>query len=124
MFAGLTKIASSDPEVDAAYQGHSIQGIAFYFTREPNLIADISSTWEERSAHYAVTKRSSPPQTWSNWCALDMKSQQVAQGHRSLGRAVEGIAYECVACRHLVDVMERRSVHILFTRALVVTLKG
>ena len=28
MFAGLTKIASSDPTVDAAYEGHDIQGIA------------------------------------------------------------------------------------------------
>ena len=48
MFAGLTKIASSDPEVDSAYDGHEINGIAFYFTREPNVIADISSTWEDK----------------------------------------------------------------------------
>src|SRR5512139_2989502 len=50
MFAGLTKITSSDPEVDAAYEGHEIQGVALYYTREPNYIADLSSTWEEKIA--------------------------------------------------------------------------
>src|SRR5688572_1828855 len=48
MFAGLTKIASSDPEVDAAYEPHSIDGIALCYTREPNTIVDITSTWEEK----------------------------------------------------------------------------
>ena len=50
MFAGLTRIASSDPAVDAAYQGHHIAGIAFYFTREPNVIIDITSTWTHKEA--------------------------------------------------------------------------
>ena len=45
IFSGMTRIASSDPAVDAAYQGHSLQGLAFYYTREPNEIIDISSTW-------------------------------------------------------------------------------
>src|SRR4030095_12471144 len=47
IFAGLTKIASSDPEVDSAYEEHDIKGIALYFTREPNSIADITATWED-----------------------------------------------------------------------------
>jgi LmbE family N-acetylglucosaminyl deacetylase len=45
MFAGLKKIVSSDPSVDEAYRGHEIKGVAFYFTREPNYIADITSMW-------------------------------------------------------------------------------
>ncbi len=48
MFAGLTKIASSDQKVDAAYTGHRINGVAFYFTREPNYVTDISSTWGKK----------------------------------------------------------------------------
>src|SRR5829696_7679190 len=48
MFAGLTKIASSDLEVDSSYEPHSIDGIALYFTREPNYIADITSTWQDK----------------------------------------------------------------------------
>ena len=48
MFTGLTKIASSDLQVDSAYEQHEIQGIVFYHTREPNYISDISSTWEDK----------------------------------------------------------------------------
>src|ERR1044071_7704361 len=48
MFAGLTKIASSDPDVDAAYKPHDIKGIVFYHTRESNQIMDISETWEAK----------------------------------------------------------------------------
>ena len=81
MFAGLTKIASSDPEVDAAYEEHDIQGIAFYFTREPNYIADISSTWEDKiGALRCYEAQFDPPGLDQLVMAFDMKSQQVAQG--------------------------------------------
>jgi LmbE family N-acetylglucosaminyl deacetylase len=81
MFAGLTKIASSDPAVDAAYEGHSIQGIAFYFTREPNTIADISSTWEDKiGALRCYEAQFSPEEMEKLITAFDTKSQQVAQG--------------------------------------------
>ena len=81
IFAGLTKIASSDPKVDAAYEEHSIQGVAFYFTREPNLIADISSTWEEKiGALRCYEAQFSPADMDQLVVAMDMKSQQVAQG--------------------------------------------
>jgi N,N'-diacetylchitobiose non-reducing end deacetylase len=81
MFAGLTKIASSDPEVDAAYEGHSIRGIAFYFTREPNTIADISSTWEDKiGALRCYQAQFSPEEMERLINAFDTKSQQVAQG--------------------------------------------
>ncbi|MEP7135466.1 MAG: PIG-L deacetylase family protein [Chloroflexota bacterium] len=81
MFAGLTKIASSDPAVDAAYEGHSIQGIAFYFTREPNTIADISSTWEDKIGAVRCYEAQFDSQGLDQLVmALDAKSQQVAQG--------------------------------------------
>lgn len=81
MFAGLTKIASSDPEVDSAYEGHAIQGIAFYFTREPNLIADISAAWEDKlGALQCYNAQFTPADMEQLLAAMDMKSQQVAQG--------------------------------------------
>ena len=81
MFAGLTKIASSDPAVDSAYEGHSIQGIAFYFTREPNIIADISSTWEDKiGALRCYEAQFSPEDMEQLLVAMDAKSQQVVQG--------------------------------------------
>jgi LmbE family N-acetylglucosaminyl deacetylase len=81
IFSGMTRIASSDPAMDAAYQGHSILGVAFYYTREPNKIVDISSTWDTKLA--AV--RSYEAQFTSDGfdelvMALEFKSRQVAQG--------------------------------------------
>jgi LmbE family N-acetylglucosaminyl deacetylase len=81
MFAELTKIASSDPGVDSAYEGHDIQGIALYFTREPNYIADITSTWDEKIDAVRCYEAQFSPQGMDQLVfALDMKSQQVAQG--------------------------------------------
>ena len=82
MFAGLTKIASSDPEVDSAYEGHDIKGVALYFTREPNYIADITSTWEEKiEVLRCYEAQFSKEEMEQLVTAIDMKSQQVAQGH-------------------------------------------
>lgn len=81
MFAGLTKIASSDPKVDSAYEPHDINGIAFYFTREPNFIADISSTWEDKIGALRCYEAQFDPAGLDQLVtALDAKSQQVAQG--------------------------------------------
>ncbi|MFT3891108.1 MAG: PIG-L deacetylase family protein [Anaerolineales bacterium] len=81
MFASLTKIASSDPEVDSAYEGHSIDGVALYYTREPNYIADVTSTWEEKIAAVKCYEAQFTPDSMEQLIfALDMKSQQVAQG--------------------------------------------
>jgi|SRR6185503_4241805 len=81
IFAGLTKIASSDPEVDAAYEEHEIKGIALYFTREPNTIADITSTWEEKvEAMRCYEAQFNPKGMDQLVMALDLKSKQVAQG--------------------------------------------
>lgn len=81
MFAGLTKIASSDLAVDAEYEAHAINGIALYYTREPNTIADVTSTWEEKIAAVHCYEAQFDPQGMEQLVtALDMKSQQVAQG--------------------------------------------
>ena len=81
MFAGLTKIASSDPGIDAAYEPHSIDGIGLYYTREPNYIADITSTWNDKIAAVRCYEAQFDPQGMDQLVsALDMKSQQVAQG--------------------------------------------
>jgi N,N'-diacetylchitobiose non-reducing end deacetylase len=81
MFAGLMKIVSSDPAVDSAYQEHDIRGIALYHTREPNYIADISSTWEDKlDAVRCYDAQFSPRGMEQLISALDLKSQQVAAG--------------------------------------------
>jgi LmbE family N-acetylglucosaminyl deacetylase len=81
MFAGLTKIASSDPIVDSAYKEHDIKGIAFYHTREPNYIADISSTWEDKiDAMRCYEAQFDPKGLDQLVMAFDTKSRQVAQG--------------------------------------------
>ena len=81
MFADLTKIASSDPTVDALYTGHDIKGIVFYHTREPNQIMDISGRWETKIAAVRCYKAQFDPEDMERLVlALDAKSQQVAEG--------------------------------------------
>jgi LmbE family N-acetylglucosaminyl deacetylase len=81
MFAGLTKIPSSDPAVDAGYEPHSIDGIALCFTREPNYIADITPMWEQKiDAVRCYNAQFDAADMERLITALDMKSQQVAQG--------------------------------------------
>jgi LmbE family N-acetylglucosaminyl deacetylase len=81
MFAGLTKIASSDPAIDAAYRGHDIQGIAFYYTREPNQIVDLSQVWETKAAALRCYEAQFDPAGLDELVfALDAKSKQLAQG--------------------------------------------
>ena len=81
MFAGLTKIASSDPTVDALYKGHDIKGIVFYHTREPNQIMDISATWETKIAAVRCYEAQFDPSDMERLVlARDAKSQQVAKG--------------------------------------------
>lgn len=78
MFAGLTKIASSDPTVDSVYEGHDISGVVFYYTREPNTIADITSTWDEKIAAvrcYQAQFKSDDMEMLV--MGLEMKSRQV-----------------------------------------------
>jgi len=79
MFAGLTKIASSDLTVDSAYKGHDINGIIFYHTREPNMIMDISTIWETKIEAVRCYEAQFTPEEMDQLVkALDAKSQQVA----------------------------------------------
>ena len=81
MFSGLTKIASSDSNVDTSYEKHSINGIALYFTRDPNYIADITATWDEKIAAVRCYETQFTSDGMEELVfALDMKSKQVAQG--------------------------------------------
>jgi LmbE family N-acetylglucosaminyl deacetylase len=81
LLAGVTKIASSDPAIDAAYQEHDIQGIAFYYTREPNEIIDITLTWETKLAAVRCYKAQFTPSGMAELVmALDNKLRQVADG--------------------------------------------
>src|SRR5215216_583817 len=81
MLAGLTKIRSSDPVVDAEYKPHSIKGIALYHTREPNYVADITAVWDEKLVAVRCYEAQFNLQDMDQLVmALDRKSQQVAQG--------------------------------------------
>lgn len=81
LFARLTKIASSDPSVDAAYPGHAIKGVAYYYTREPNEILDITTAWETKIAAVCCYETQFEPNSMGELVmALDFKSRQVAAG--------------------------------------------
>lgn len=81
VFSGLTKIPSSDPDVDAAYSGHTIQGVVFYYTCEPNEIVDITSAWETKIAAVRCYRAQFTPAGMDQLVmALDFKSRQVAAG--------------------------------------------
>ena len=78
LFSSLLKIPSSDPKVDAAYKDHSIQGVGFYYSREPNLIVDVASTWEAKVAAIRCYATQIPPEDADQIVmALEFKSQQI-----------------------------------------------
>jgi len=81
LFYGLTRIPSSDPAVDAAYPGHSLVGVAFYYTREPNVIVDVSDVWETKLAAVRCYRAQFTPAGMEELLlALELKSRQVAAG--------------------------------------------
>lgn len=81
MFAGPNRIASSDPEVDAAYQGHGIMGVAFHYTREPNEIIDITPAWETKLAAVRCYEAQFTPEGMDELAmALELKARQVSAG--------------------------------------------
>jgi N,N'-diacetylchitobiose non-reducing end deacetylase len=83
---GATRIPSSDPQVDAAYQEHELLGVAFYFTDAPNLAVDISASRERKNAAMRCYQAQFTPQGLDRLVmALDMKAQMVGES--------EGMAY-------------------------------
>lgn len=81
LFSSLNKIPSSDPAVDAAYKDHSINGVGFYYSREPNLIVDITSAWESKIAAIRSYATQIPPDDADQLVmAFQFKSQQICAG--------------------------------------------
>lgn len=79
LLAGVTKLASSDPVVDSAYLGHDVRGMVYYYTRDPNYIANIASTWDEKIAAVRCYETQFEPDAMEELLmALDLKSRQVA----------------------------------------------
>jgi LmbE family N-acetylglucosaminyl deacetylase len=100
IFAGLTKIPSSDPDIDAAYDGHAIHGMVYYYTREPNLIVDITQTWDAKIAAVRCYQAQFKPQDMDQLVmALEMKARQVAQNSAfELGEALKVLHPSALHC--------------------------
>mgnify|MGYP001412420376 CR=1 FL=1 len=81
LFSGLLTIPSSDPTVDAAYKEHSINGVGFYYSREPNQIVDITSTWEMKvAAMHSYATQIPSDDADQMVMAFQFKSQQICAG--------------------------------------------
>ncbi len=66
-------------------KAHAIQGVALYYTREPNYIADISSTWEKKTCRRTLLQGSVHPDGHgAAGLRARPKSQQVAAGQMFL----------------------------------------
>jgi len=78
---GLSRLSSSDPSVDAAYGGHELLGIAFYYTREPNMMIDISQTREmKQQAVRCYQAQFSSDDMEQLIAVLNFKASQFAEG--------------------------------------------
>jgi LmbE family N-acetylglucosaminyl deacetylase len=81
ILAGVKKIPSSDSQVDGAYPGHELQGVAFYYTREPNIVIDLAASWEEKlAAVRCYQAQFDPPGMEKLLLALEVKARQCAGG--------------------------------------------
>jgi LmbE family N-acetylglucosaminyl deacetylase len=81
LFCGLARIPSSDAAVDAAYRGHAINGVGFYYSREPNQIVDVTSAWEAKVAAIRAYATQIPSEEADQIVmALQFKSQQICAG--------------------------------------------
>jgi LmbE family N-acetylglucosaminyl deacetylase len=100
MLCGLTRIASSDPAVDAAYPGHKIKGIAYYFTREPNMIVDAGAAWEKKIATLRCYQAQFNTADMDELVfAVEAKSRQVAHGQNfQYGEALKVLHTSALHC--------------------------
>ena len=81
LFSSLLKVPSSDSAVDAAYKEHSINGVGFYYSREPNQIVNIESTWEAKIAAIRCYETQIPAGDADQLImAMQLKSQQICAG--------------------------------------------
>jgi LmbE family N-acetylglucosaminyl deacetylase len=78
---GLARLPSSDPSIDAAYGGHELLGIAFYYTRDPNTAVDISQTREKKEQAVRCYQAQFSPDDMEQLIAvLNFKASQFAEG--------------------------------------------
>jgi len=78
---GLPRLPSSDPAIDAVYDGHELLGVAFYYTRDSNTAVDISQTREKKEqAVRCYRAQFSPDDMNQLLMVLDFKSRQYAEG--------------------------------------------
>lgn len=71
----------TDPEVDAAYEPHQLQGVAFYFTLHPNVRFDIGKTRERKHrALDAYRSQFTPEGLEFLHRGLDFKEREFAEG--------------------------------------------
>ena len=85
---------SSDPEIDADHDPHEITGVAFYFTREPNLCFDITGSRERKhQAIDAYRAQFSEDQLRLLHVGLDAKEREWAEAEAfSHGEALKVLA--------------------------------
>jgi N,N'-diacetylchitobiose non-reducing end deacetylase len=71
----------TDPEIDAAYEGHGLAGVAFYFSARPNVVFDISTSRERKHrALDAYTSQFVGPELMLLHAVLGHKEQQWGAG--------------------------------------------
>jgi len=71
----------TDPEIDAAYQGHALAGVGFYFTAKPNVVLDISTSRERKHrALDAYKSQFEGPELMLLHAVLGHKEQQWGAG--------------------------------------------
>jgi LmbE family N-acetylglucosaminyl deacetylase len=71
----------TDPEIDAAYQGHALSGVGFYFTAKPNVVLDISTSRERKHrALDAYRSQFAGPELVMLHAVLSHKEQQWGAG--------------------------------------------
>lgn len=77
----LPRLRSSDSKVDDNYQPHEIFGVAFYYTREPDIAVDISKTREQKEkAILCYRSQFSAEDAQMLLQVLDFKEREFAEG--------------------------------------------
>jgi LmbE family N-acetylglucosaminyl deacetylase len=96
----LSKIPSSDPAVDAAYVAHTLQGVAFYHSREPNVIFNVTATWDKKMravSEYHAQFAEADLARLKN--VMEMKARQVAVGQAfALGEPLKVLHPSALHC--------------------------
>ena len=107
---GLPRFESGDPELDASFSPYALQGVAFYFTAEPNAFIDISET--RASKHRAISAYQTQlagEALAAVHAALEAKERQWAEHCAgTFAEAFKVLAPEHLHCNPDADQMFRR----------------